>query len=679
MKCPNLHCLHTLAGTPDSCPSCGLPLPGAVLGERFKLEGVESTTMTSVQFRGREGGSRVNVRVMLPGQGQEQVVMGMRHDIEAVRDLGSGNMPKILHHDFSGALPWLASDSTAWERAERYIETRGRPLGEKELLRFLEESAKTVGPLHERGLAHRGIRPDAVYYKDSSGQVALGLPAWDTDLEGRAPDLFRSPFEAPEYLPGRATARTDMYALGVTALRLVTGLRGPSLAAAAKNPQAHKDRFGLTQGTFDILCGLLAQDTAKRTSSGGQLLVLLGKIDSTQGGGPSPGGGGGSGPLKAAALAAAGGAAVEGLAEDARRKAGLDEAAERHAARLQEEAKLGKREDLKKKSGLAALLALLIAVPAFLRKIAERAAASPSFQIKLLVAAGLGAAAVTGGGVYVSRQMAADSLRTKPIPHALPTPVIGHDDRAVPTAVDPGLWAKFQAFLPKGIVGGSAPGPSAQPGGKPGGQPAGRPGGSPEGQPAGQPGGQPAGSPGGQGVSPAGGESGGRPGNQPGQPPRPDSRPAPRKGGTDTPYDPVAEPGTDPEDASGLTKQSRFFIRVNKTYKTLTLYRDGQYVTQYVVAIGTGANTPDGRYTVKKKIANPSYDNVPGGDARNPLGTRWLGMDVRYPGGRSIGIHGTNNEESIGQAASGGCIRMKNTEAEQLYDLIPEGTPVEIN
>ena len=45
---------------------------------------------------------------------------------------------------------------------------------------------------------------------------------------------------------------------------------------------------------------------------------------------------------------------------------------------------------------------------------------------------------------------------------------------------------------------------------------------------------------------------------------------------------------------------------------------------------------------------------------------------------RYIYIHGTNHEASIGQPASAGCIRMRDTDVIQLFDMIEAGTLVEI-
>ncbi len=46
---------------------------------------------------------------------------------------------------------------------------------------------------------------------------------------------------------------------------------------------------------------------------------------------------------------------------------------------------------------------------------------------------------------------------------------------------------------------------------------------------------------------------------------------------------------------------------------------------------------------------------------------------------RYIYIHGTNHEDSLGTPTSAGCLRMKNTDVIELYELIPEGTQLSIS
>jgi lipoprotein-anchoring transpeptidase ErfK/SrfK len=50
-------------------------------------------------------------------------------------------------------------------------------------------------------------------------------------------------------------------------------------------------------------------------------------------------------------------------------------------------------------------------------------------------------------------------------------------------------------------------------------------------------------------------------------------------------------------------------------------------------------------------------------------------MGLSAPG---YGIHGTNVPSSIGQAASHGCIRMRQADLEELFELVTVGTVVEL-
>lgn len=54
------------------------------------------------------------------------------------------------------------------------------------------------------------------------------------------------------------------------------------------------------------------------------------------------------------------------------------------------------------------------------------------------------------------------------------------------------------------------------------------------------------------------------------------------------------------------------------------------------------------------------------------LGTRRLNLGDGY------GIHGTNKPETVGQAVSHGCVRMRNEDIERLFGMVPVGTPVYI-
>jgi lipoprotein-anchoring transpeptidase ErfK/SrfK len=121
------------------------------------------------------------------------------------------------------------------------------------------------------------------------------------------------------------------------------------------------------------------------------------------------------------------------------------------------------------------------------------------------------------------------------------------------------------------------------------------------------------------------------------------------------------------------------FVIVNKTTNELALIDDNK--VQTVVSVGTGKTkelTPEGLFTITVKAEEPYYrrKDIPGGDPKNPLGSRWIGFDAEETDGRTFGIHGTNQPASIGKYVSQGCIRAQNEVISSLYPLIPLGTKI---
>ena len=120
-------------------------------------------------------------------------------------------------------------------------------------------------------------------------------------------------------------------------------------------------------------------------------------------------------------------------------------------------------------------------------------------------------------------------------------------------------------------------------------------------------------------------------------------------------------------------------IIINKSNNQLAYYQNNKLVRTF--SVGTGrqpSQTPEGKFKIVNKIKNRPYytDNIPGGDPRNPLGKRWLGINARGTWGTTYAIHGNNNPNSIGGYVSAGCVRMHNNEVQWLYNQVDVNTPV---
>jgi len=128
-----------------------------------------------------------------------------------------------------------------------------------------------------------------------------------------------------------------------------------------------------------------------------------------------------------------------------------------------------------------------------------------------------------------------------------------------------------------------------------------------------------------------------------------------------------------------------FEIEIDRGDRALTVRYAGEHLVTWACCVGSGDNTPIGVFHIRNKAVWPPWraywgEYMPGGSPRNPLGARWLGTSARGDEtGRAIGIHGTNQPSSIGRRISGGCVRLTNQHAIEMYDTIPIGTRVVIH
>ena len=112
--------------------------------------------------------------------------------------------------------------------------------------------------------------------------------------------------------------------------------------------------------------------------------------------------------------------------------------------------------------------------------------------------------------------------------------------------------------------------------------------------------------------------------------------------------------------------------------RKLAVTEGGRVLKVYSVAVGAAVSpSPTGTMKIVNKVIGPTYYHqgkviLPG--KSNPLGDRWMGLNQK-----GYGIHGTNVPNSIGKAASHGCIRMGRHDLEELFNLALVGDAVEIH
>jgi hypothetical protein len=130
-------------------------------------------------------------------------------------------------------------------------------------------------------------------------------------------------------------------------------------------------------------------------------------------------------------------------------------------------------------------------------------------------------------------------------------------------------------------------------------------------------------------------------------------------------------------EVNGRTATVQRQIIVSIPDRQLALLEDGRVLKIYSVAVGAEASpSPEGEFTVMSRLENPTYykpGTVIAAGKNNPLGTRWMGLNKK-----GYGIHGTNLPNSIGKAASHGCIRMRQKDLEELFAMVRVGDKVQL-
>jgi len=126
-------------------------------------------------------------------------------------------------------------------------------------------------------------------------------------------------------------------------------------------------------------------------------------------------------------------------------------------------------------------------------------------------------------------------------------------------------------------------------------------------------------------------------------------------------------------------------IVVDKEHFKLLLYDKDRIFKVYDVAVGRQDRTPAGTFKIVNRLREPAWTPpgriIPYGHPENVLGTRWMGIAATGETDSALkgyGIHGTWEPQTVGTQASEGCIRMRNEDVEELFDIVPPGTPVTI-
>ncbi|HEX9792439.1 MAG TPA: serine/threonine-protein kinase, partial [Planctomycetota bacterium] len=216
----------------------------------------------------------VALKVLDPKFAKEPLkVASFKREAVAAGRLSHPNLVQVYDVDGAEGLYFFSMELVGGGTLEDLLKKNG-PLPWRDAIDAVRESALALAYAEEHHLVHRDVKPENLMVADS-GHVKLadlGLAATrgliDKEAAGGTPH-----FMAPENLGGKVDHRSDLYSLGCTLYRLLTGQTPFEGADVREILRAHRDvppptakqgGANVPKGVEELLASLLAKDPDQR-------------------------------------------------------------------------------------------------------------------------------------------------------------------------------------------------------------------------------------------------------------------------------------------------------------------------------------------------------------------------------------------------------------------------------
>ncbi|MCC6672792.1 MAG: protein kinase [Planctomycetes bacterium] len=205
-------------------------------------------------------------------------------EARAAARLSHPNVVQIFDANHDGDTYFYSMEVMHNGSLEQRLKKEGK-LPPADAVKAILDAAKGLAYAESMRMVHRDIKPDNLMI-DRHGTVKivdLGLAGGDDDEHGKV--LGTPHFMSPEQIQGKPLDhRSDLYSLGCTFFRLVTG-RTPFQGATSKDivraqlteeaPLAHKIEPSVPTEVSAVITRLLAKDPAQRYGTAGEVIAEL--------------------------------------------------------------------------------------------------------------------------------------------------------------------------------------------------------------------------------------------------------------------------------------------------------------------------------------------------------------------------------------------------------------------
>ena len=291
-RCPNPRCQTDYAAGSTQCtnPFCRCLLPEAVVAGRYRIEtliglgGMGAVYRVSDTFEMEQVALKV-LTLTNASMDQATAVERFRREARYAHQLRHKNIVPVLNFGQDGDLLYLVMPLVTGGTLKALLKGE-KPLPTQQALRYLKDLGTAIDAVHAhpQKIIHRDIKPSNLLVHQDDGRLVLAdfgiarAMEQEKPLTQRGWSLGTEHYIAPEQEHGQAQPSSDIYAMGVVAYQMFTGLL-PFLAVvrsrAAELPVPSKLNPTLPPTIDPIIMRAMDIDPAKRHRSAGAFVKAL--------------------------------------------------------------------------------------------------------------------------------------------------------------------------------------------------------------------------------------------------------------------------------------------------------------------------------------------------------------------------------------------------------------------
>ena len=243
-------------------------------------EGAQGTTFDAIDSK--TGAAVAIKRFSVRGAKSWKDVELAEREATVLETLSHPALPAhVEHFEENGALYLVMQKIEGQSLAA--LTSRGGALSRDDVVRFLHDAASVLDYLHGRSppVIHRDINPKNVIRRPDGSFALVDFGAVRDRLkpEGGSTIVGTFGYMAPEQLQGRALPATDVYSVGATALRLLTGREPETLPHRGLAVDVGAALGSADHVMKDVLAKMLDPDPDRRASKLGPLVKRLEQSD----------------------------------------------------------------------------------------------------------------------------------------------------------------------------------------------------------------------------------------------------------------------------------------------------------------------------------------------------------------------------------------------------------------